>query len=168
MAPSGPDEPLAVVPVSQTPAAESHAQATPAWGARERAKALLMAPAITLLVVGLLGLLVDAFQLVQGVKIPEGYKDFVKKNFQAEPPTEESVTYLIAAFASVSFVIVLGAIQMLRARMYPLAIAASLLAMINIGNACCCLGLPVGIWSLVILMRSDVRVLFQRLPSQAA
>ena len=43
-----------------------------------------------------------------------------------------------------------------------LGIAASIVAMINFGNCCCLLGIPIGIWSLVILMQPDVKAAFDQ------
>ena len=57
-----------------------------------------------------------------------------------------------------SSLILLGAYKMMRLEAYPLAIAASVLAMITTpGNLA---GLPVGIWSLITLCRKDVRAAF--------
>ena len=57
-----------------------------------------------------------------------------------------------------SSLILLGAYKMMRLEAYPLAVAASVLAMITTpGNLA---GLPVGIWSLITLCRKDVRAAF--------
>jgi hypothetical protein len=57
-------------------------------------------------------------------------------------------------------VCVLGAIQMLRRRMYGVALMGAILPIINCGNNCCCLGLPLGIWALIILLRPEVKDAF--------
>jgi len=41
------------------------------------------------------------------------------------------------------------------------ALAASILAMVNVGSFCCVPGIPVGIWCLVILLTPEVRAAFQ-------
>ncbi len=64
-------------------------------------------------------------------------------------------------FVFVNALIIVGAIQMLRFRAWGLALAASILAMVNLGNCCCLAGFPVGIWSIVVLSLSDVREAFQ-------
>ena len=61
----------------------------------------------------------------------------------------------------ISLVVLIASIQMMRLRGHGLAVAGSVLAMLNLGNLCCILGLPFGIWSLVVLMRPDVRNAFQ-------
>ena len=57
-------------------------------------------------------------------------------------------------------VVFAGAISMMSLRRYPLAIAATVLAMLPMVSPCCFLGLPFGIWSLVVLLQPDVRAAF--------
>jgi hypothetical protein len=113
-----------------------------------------------LLIIGVLGFAADIYQWRKGIEIPEEVKNRMRQELQVEPPTEESLEKAMLGFGIVSAIVILGSIQMLRARMYPLAIIASVLAMVDCANGCCCLGLPVGIWSLIVLLRSDVRSLF--------
>lgn len=58
-------------------------------------------------------------------------------------------------------VIIVGALQMMRLRSHGLATVASVLALLPCGPAWL-LGLPMGIWSLVVLNRRDVKAAFQR------
>jgi hypothetical protein len=60
----------------------------------------------------------------------------------------------------VSGVILLGAIKMKRLENYGLAMAASIIAMIPCVSPCCLLGLPIGIWALVVLMKPEVKSAF--------
>jgi hypothetical protein len=54
-----------------------------------------------------------------------------------------------------------GAWRMRHLRSYGLAMTASILAMIPCFSDCCCLiGLPVGIWSLIVLLDKDVKAAF--------
>jgi len=60
---------------------------------------------------------------------------------------------------AVNVLIVLGGVAMLRRRLYGLAVAASILAMIQHQRVLLSLGLPFGIWSLMVLTRrSEVGV----------
>jgi predicted Zn finger-like uncharacterized protein len=52
--------------------------------------------------------------------------------------------------------ITFGAVKMKQCNSYGLAMTASILAMIPFGN-CCCLGLPFGIWALVVLNKPEVK-----------
>jgi phage FluMu protein Com len=58
-------------------------------------------------------------------------------------------------------IVIFGAIRMKQLKNYNLAIAASILAMLPC-SACCILGFPVGIWSLVVLCNRDIRAAFQQ------
>jgi hypothetical protein len=61
-----------------------------------------------------------------------------------------------------SFFIAFGAVRMRHLNGYGWAVAGSLLAAIPCTNSCCCIGTPVGIWAMVILFGSDVRLAFAR------
>jgi hypothetical protein len=57
--------------------------------------------------------------------------------------------------------IVLGGIKMKNLRSYNLALTASIVAMIPYLSGCCCVGLPIGIWAIVILMDPNVKQSFR-------
>jgi hypothetical protein len=63
----------------------------------------------------------------------------------------------------VALVQVLGGIRMLQLRSYVLCVIASLVSAIPCVSlsGCCCMGQAVGIWSLVVLLNSDVRSAFR-------
>jgi hypothetical protein len=61
-----------------------------------------------------------------------------------------------------SFLIALGGIKMKQLHGYGWAVAGSVLAAIPCTNSCCCIGLPVGLYALVTLFGSDVRLGFAR------
>jgi hypothetical protein len=56
--------------------------------------------------------------------------------------------------------ILFGALKMMRLQSYGLAMAASILAVIPCLSPCCCLGIPFGIWSLVVLKKPEVKSAF--------
>jgi hypothetical protein len=62
---------------------------------------------------------------------------------------------------AVGGVIIFGGWKMKELKMYGLAMTASILALIPCISPCCCLTLPAGIWSLVVLMNQDVKAAFQ-------
>jgi hypothetical protein len=131
---------------------------------REGANRLVTPPAVCLLITGILGVLancVRAVVVLAGGGQPPGadVPDFMRKAMEMVTPEMVLISSLV--FGSVSLLIVLGAIQMLRRRMYGLAIASSVLAMINIECLCCAFGLPIGIWSLAVLLKPEVRSVFQ-------
>lgn len=59
-----------------------------------------------------------------------------------------------------SIVIIIGAVKMKSLRSYGLAMTSTVLAMIPCTSPCCVLGLAFGIWSLVVLMKADVKSAF--------
>ena len=57
-------------------------------------------------------------------------------------------------------IMILGAVKMMRLKSHGFATVASVLALLPCGPAWL-LGLPMGIWSLVVLSRRDVKAAFQ-------
>jgi hypothetical protein len=55
--------------------------------------------------------------------------------------------------------VLFGALKMLRLQSYGLAIAAAIIAMLPC-QCCCVLGLPFGIWVLVVLNKPEVKSQF--------
>jgi hypothetical protein len=66
------------------------------------------------------------------------------------------VVWLIAGF-----LVIYGAFRMLRLRSYGLAITSTVVSMIPGVTCCCFLGIPFGIWGLMVLNRPDVRSSFE-------
>jgi O-antigen ligase len=61
------------------------------------------------------------------------------------------VELLVAAF------IIFAALKMKDLKQWGLVVAASILAMLPCISPCCVIGLPIGIWCLVVLMRPEVK-----------
>jgi len=57
-------------------------------------------------------------------------------------------------------VVVLAALRMLQLRSYAVAITGSILSLIPCLTCCLCLGVPFGIWALVLLNRPEIRSSF--------
>ena len=53
-----------------------------------------------------------------------------------------------------------GGVSMMKKTAYGLSMAATILAMLNLGNCCCVIGVPVGLWSLNVLCRREVKDAF--------
>ena len=68
------------------------------------------------------------------------------------------VVYLLAI--AIAVVILMGALKMKRLQSWGLAMAAAILAMIPCLSPCCLLGLPFGIWALVVLNDPQVKSAF--------
>jgi hypothetical protein len=128
-------------------------------------KGKVIAPAIALIVVGTLGIGMSIFSAAMALvgeapqvdpEMPEFFREFQRGGFGPMA----AVLQLI--FIGVNVVLVAGAIQMLRLKTWTFALVSSILAMINFGSCCCLVGLPVGIWSLVILLQNDVKAAFMQ------
>jgi hypothetical protein len=121
------------------------------------------APAIALVVVGAVGLAASLFNIgwafvEQGIDptAPEMVRRFQQG---AKGPVAAAVQ---TAFALVNVLIIFGGVQMMRFRSWGLALTAAILAMLNFGSCCCVAGLPVGIWSLVVLLMPEVKAAFEQ------
>lgn len=119
-------------------------------------------PSIGLLITGIIGAIfsgVAFIALVIGTgistfwidDIPERYADFYEG---AIGIGSSFIGILVAAF------IIYAAIKMKDLTQWGLAVVASILAMIPCISPCCIIGLPIGIWSLVVLMRPEVKAAF--------
>jgi hypothetical protein len=53
-----------------------------------------------------------------------------------------------------------AALQMRKLQSYGLAMAGSIIAMIPCISPCCIIGLPIGIWALVVLTKPEVKAAF--------
>lgn len=135
----------------------------------------LLVPGLFLLLVGVIGAAVNGYQASQWFidkdaaakdrmerlkKVGELIKqpineDQAKEIIQAQQPTEVVV-------AALSFLPIFGAIAMLMVRGWVVAVIGSCVAMINLGNCCCLIGLPTGIWCLVKLFDPQIRPLFSQ------
>lgn len=136
----------------------------------------LHVPAIGLVVYGALAALVQAASLVNellGNPLQQRLIEFLNERGIETPgfdPASFSGGMLFGASLFMSIVMgaltlalalftLWGGLQMLRRRHHAACLAAAIAACLPCG-ACCCLGLPLGIWALVVLNRPDVRAAF--------
>ena len=61
----------------------------------------------------------------------------------------------------IGLVIFFGAFKMKRLESYGLALTASILAMVPCVSPCCLVGLPIGIWAIVVLSKPEVKGAFR-------
>jgi hypothetical protein len=130
----------------------------------ERVEWKIKAPAVALIVVGSLGVVMSIVNVAIAVTAPPPVIDpndppFIQglRRGQVGPV---AIT-IQSGFIVYNSVIIAGAVQMLRFRTWALGLVASIMAMINIGTCCCVIGLPIGIWSLIILLQQDVKKAFE-------
>jgi len=134
--------------------------------ARERVKGRVMAPAICLMVAASLGVLADAFQIVVSLGPPPqlpppqpGEPEFIREiQKSSHGPIATGGGALGVVFCGI---IIFASVQMLRMRMWGFALAGTIMSMINCFNCCCLLGLPFGIWAIIVLLNEEVKAGFR-------
>lgn len=148
-------ESIVASPAAAVVSANDAALATPA-----PCPAQVRAPAIGLLITGIFNWV---WMPLAGGAIAYAYA--------ASPRTHlsnaEGALLALAALAilTMSGCIMIAALKMMRCQAYPLAIMGSVLAMlVSPGNL---IGLPIGIWALVILTQRDVKASFARVANDA-
>lgn len=117
----------------------------------------LIAPAILLLVMSLVTLLLLLATLPGQVlrfrqldlSTPEGQGELV------------GGIVALAGWLLITLAIIVGSINMLRLKSYRSAWHASLVALIPVCSPCFVLGIPVGIWALVLLRKPEVKAKFR-------
>jgi hypothetical protein len=128
------------------------------------------APAIGLIIGGALSLLFAVADLVlsigalMGMQIgppPANLPPALQNLFQPNPTQLIFATMFDGVRLVTCSLTIYGALKMQRLESYGLAITSSILSLIPCLTCCCCLGLPFGIWSLVVLNRPDVRAAFR-------
>ena len=81
----------------------------------------------------------------------------------SEPSAAVGVAWimLIIVLVLLTFpaVVILGALRMMRLRSYGLGVAAAVLAIVPV-HPWCVIGLPIGIWALIVLLRGETREAF--------
>lgn len=137
--------------------------------------ATILAPAIALMVVALLGLLgssalaIGTWRDLANIRAHEerGEPLTVAKSTSKPDETPAEMRgrltfnfWMWSAQVVVAVPILAGAIQMARRRTWWLALTGSLLACIPVLGPCCLLGVPFGIWSTVVLCLGSVRAAF--------
>lgn len=129
------------------------------------AAAKVKGPAIALLVTAVLGIL---YYLVNCVVAVAGVTLFKQELPGSFPPelraVLEGMQGPLAVFSSLALValnafVLFGAIKMLKLKSHGFALAACIVAMLPC-QCCCVLGLPFGIWGLVVLLKPEVKAAF--------
>jgi len=119
-------------------------------------------PAIGLLITGIIGgifSLASFFSISIGTGLStlwwEGFPDRYEELWEGAFGIGGSlVAVAVAAF------IIYAALKMRELSQYGMALAASVLAMIPCMSPCCIIGLPIGIWSLIVLSKPEIKAAF--------
>lgn len=147
---------LALLAAPQALSAQPAPQASPGDQVR--------GPAIALIVTAGLGMLNAAGGIVLNALSIGGFQFLPQTGDQ----TERALTSLLGGFGIIQSVvhlalgvlILFGALRMMKLRSYTLAMTSTVLAMVPCLSPCCILGLPLGIWALVVLNKPEVKGAF--------
>ncbi len=122
---------------------------------------LVNGPAIGLIVVAILGVLLQITSLI----LNAAGASFVAASQMPKEAWANMFSGTVGVISSiigilVSGLILFGAMKMKKLENYGLAMAVSVLAMIPCLSPCCFIGLPIGIWAVVVLSKPEVKSAF--------
>ena len=122
---------------------------------RDSASGQLLGPAIGLMATAILGLMFALFCVIVGPVALEDAADAEEK--------ADAIRLIIAGPIELiaSLVVLVGSIAMLRLRNYNLAMAGSVVALVPCMSPCCFVGIPFGIWGMIILSQPDTKHAFR-------
>ncbi len=164
-APAAPPVAAAAPVAAMAPAAPVFpAPVQPAFDARVVAVQKANPPAIGLMITGGLGLGINLFSLVLHL-----VRTTQPPPPQGIPPELANMIEMLNGPAGIIFVLIgmalsafvlFGGMQMQRLHSRGIAIAAAIIAIVPCTSPCCLIGIPIGIWALVILSKPEVRSQF--------
>ncbi len=126
---------------------------------------LVQGPGICLIIVGGLSFALHVISLLGHVL---GWA-FARPQSTGNPELDKITTFLTGGIGvaidvlwlGLSVLIAFGGLRMLKLENYGWCIAASIIALVPCLSPCCCLGLPAGIWALVVLSKPEVKAAFE-------
>lgn len=134
---------------------------------RDHALQLVKGPAIALLVTAILGMVGNAIGLIVNMVgrgfVPPAYgmnPEALRMMQMLSDPTFGAAIRIIPL--AIGILVLVGALKMQKLRSRGLAMTTAILAMIPCVSPCCLLGLPFGIWALVVLSKPEVQSQFDR------
>ncbi|MDH5467779.1 MAG: hypothetical protein OEY25_10205 [Candidatus Aminicenantes bacterium] len=124
--------------------------------------AQVSSPSVGLLVTGVVGGILSLLGLILNA-IGTSVIPFMKDNLDERyMELYEGAAGIVSSFIGivVAVFIIYAALKMKELSQYGLCMAASILAMIPCISPCCIIGLPIGIWCLVVLTKPEVKAAF--------
>jgi hypothetical protein len=154
---------LPAPPIGAAPAAAVSAAAS---DARARALQLVSGPAIALIATAILGMAANGLGLVLHFL----GRGFVPPAYGMNPEAMRLLEMLNGPMGAViriipiavGVLVLVGGLKMQHLRSRGLAMTAAIVAMIPCISPCCLLGLPFGIWALIVLSKPEVQSQFDR------
>lgn len=135
---------------------------------QQRAREMVQGPATALLVTGILCVIFALIGIVGNIAganfrpppgdIPPEMQQFFDALSQMQGPMA-IVSSLIGL--AISALVIFAAQKLKALEGFALVVTATILAMIPCTSPCCCIGLPVGIWVLIVLFKPEVKSAFR-------
>jgi len=139
-------------------------------GGREAALRQVKAPAVALMVTAILNMIFGVWGLVRTAFFPPNLQALDSELQQLNNPQLEEFfqKWMHMAYGPfgivgsllglvLSVLILIGAIKMRSLRSYEFSMTAAIVAMLPCVTSCCFIGLPFGIWALVVLAKPGVK-----------
>lgn len=129
-------------------------------------KAQVSGPSIGLLVTGILGGIFSFIALIMSF-LETSVGPFMADKFE---DLDDRYTQFFEGAAGIAFAIIgilvaafiiYSSLKMKELSQYGLCMVASILAMIPCINPCCVVGLPIGIWCIIVLTKPEIKEAFQ-------
>ncbi|MBX3746951.1 MAG: DUF4339 domain-containing protein [Verrucomicrobiae bacterium] len=144
----------------------------PAFGGgldgREQVRAMVRGPATALLVTGILCVVLALIGLVANMfgsgfqPSPEDVPPEMRQMFEMLSQMQGPMAVVSSLIGlAISGLMIYAAQKMQALESFGLVVAAAVLGMVPCTSPCCCIGLPVGIWVLVVLFKPEVKSMFQ-------
>jgi hypothetical protein len=136
---------------------------------RESASGSILAAALALMAVAGIGLALSLFNFAMSfgeARIDPNAPEIVRE-FQ-RGTVGPVATAMQGGFAMLNLFIIVCGVQMVKLKSWGMGVAGSVLSMLNFGSCCCALGMPVGIFSLIVLMNPNTISIFSAAAQQEA
>jgi hypothetical protein len=137
--------------------------------AQARARDMVQGPATGLIVSSILGIIAVlvglAFSLVgtsfqpPPADVPEEFRQWFDMMQRLQSPAFAIADAVIKL--AIAGLTLFAAGRMRNLQSFPLVVTATILTAFPCTSPCCCIGLPVGIWVLVVLFKPEVRSAFR-------
>lgn len=129
-------------------------------GSRDEILQRVNGPGISLMVTAIIGMLLQLLGMLSnllgvGLGAAEGGEDQLAVMMSGGVGVVANIIGII-----IGVIVLIGAMKMRKLESYGLAMTASILAMIPCVSPCCILGLPFGIWAVVVLAKPEVKEAF--------
>jgi len=127
-------------------------------------------PAVAMIVLAIFNIVLSLWNVSKLIFFPPNLDQELAKYPQFQDPQIQHMLQLFygpigigsAIFTLVMGIVILfGAMQMRKLENYVFAFIAAILAILPCVSACCILGLPFGIWALVVMNKPEVKSQFK-------